>query len=391
MSHPDENKKSIPVPVRNFCLVKRIVDCDNGLDLVGTIRQTIENPKDNTFFQYRFNDLTAVVGGEMIQERTTDNDNIQESTSSIDTKDTKQHTMTYNVKAPLVFDVVNDLFPFKIVQASLTMELSKRKCTDSNQMLHPNIKVAKENKTDNISLQRPKMKEGEKEDKKIAALKDKMDAMKKFDLITPFPQVEYICEEKGKKKYCAKLKMTFFLAEEGISKVIEVIAPMLLIATLNTLHVLSDDVDANEYIANSATLALTAVFLLSSIKDESNRTRWFTANNFYISLVFIGLTFSSFPEDMIGTKNVALTGMVFFWLSFLVPLVNTLKYLFCPLWGCKQGELSDFLQLPVGEKERNVSFVSVTELVEGDKKGDQKLLNRSYKMKPGEENTIIYA
>jgi len=390
-----EKKKEKKISVRNFCLVKRIVDCDDGLALVGTLIQTIVNPVDDEFFQYRFNDLTAVVGGDMIQERTPSNDKIQKRTPEIHESKTSndksqgkaEKTMIYQMKAPLVLDIVDDLFPFRIVQASLTMELSKRKLTESDLMLRPNIQVAesKENKTDNVSLQRPEVKEGEEgnEDKIIAALKNKLEASKKFDLITPFPRVEYICEEKGNEKYCAKLRMTFFMAEEGISQVIEVIAPMLLIATLNTLHVLNNDVAANDYIANSATLALTAVFLLPSIKDVSNKTRWVTANNLYIVLVFIGLAFSSFPEDMIGTKAVAITGMVFFWVSFLVPFVNTLKYLGYS-GGKHGGKIDDFLQ----KKPKNGSVVPVTSLVGHDDEGKRKRGN--YRMKSGQNLSIVY-
>jgi len=201
-----------------------------------------------------------------------------------------------------------------------------------------------------------------------------MDHMKTFDLISPFPQIEYFVEGKDDDEYCSKFKVTFFLAEEGISKVIEVIAPMLLIATLNTMHVLNNDADAGatDYIANSATLALTAVFLLPNIKGESNRTEWLTFNNLYIFLIFIGLALSSFPQDMVGTNVYALVGNGFLWGSFLIPLLNTLKFLRHEniFWGGKDL-LGEFLQKEGKKKNKWHESVKVTELADDEEKREE--------------------
>eukprot|EP00957_Ditylum_brightwellii_P199381 15197463-Ditylum_brightwellii.AAC.1 len=84
-----------------------------------------------------------------------------------------------------------------------------------------------------------------------------MDKSECYDLMTPFPKIEYF--QDTKKNYCPKFKMTFYLTEEGSSKLVAIIAPMLLISTLNTLHVFNPDKpDTVDFIANAATFALTA-------------------------------------------------------------------------------------------------------------------------------------
>eukprot|EP00957_Ditylum_brightwellii_P111354 8493156-Ditylum_brightwellii.AAC.1 len=219
---------------------------------------------------------------------------------------------TFQMSAPLDVDTIFDVFPFKAYKASVLVELSSSTIEEETHRVRPNLLVAKHDMRNNLSIQLPyinKMQEARTNDSQLLEdLKDKMDKMQDYDFITPFPNVEYIYD--NKKKYCPKCRITFYLVQQGNSKMIEIIAPMLLISILNTLNVINDEkVENVDYIANSAAFTLTAAFILPSIFSKANRNKVFTVNTVYVFLVFVGLALSSFPDDMVGTNGFAITGV----------------------------------------------------------------------------------
>jgi len=225
--------------------------------------------------------------------------------------------------------------------------------------------------------------------KKIEALKDKMDRTKNYDFITPFPKVEYLYNTK--KDYCPKCQLTFYLIENGDSKLVAILAPMLLISILNTLNVFSNEeggIENVDYIANSATFALTAVFILPNIFSKAKRTDLLTTNTAYVFLIFVGLSLSSFPEELVGTRGYAIAGVALLWSSFLIPLFACASfYVFTKT--IRTGEINDFIN-DKGFKQFNYEvdnykdkFYSVGEIA--DKEGVDKL----YKSKERDKITHV--
>jgi len=364
-------------------------------DVVGKDICDKDNCPQAFHFGYRFNNLVA------------DEDSGYAKVRRLERTKTATKA-TFQMSAPLDVDVVFDYFPFKAVTATLLVELSTCTNKDETQRIRPNLLLAKKDRRNNVSVQTPYLEdgdwvrkkslfsfrsipqvlwnsddydsdddldnEGESNDtetrseggsnniesqsegesnkisgrKKIEALKDKMDKMKSYDFITPFPKVEYLYDEN--KKYCPKCKLTFYLVEVDNSKLVEILAPVFLISILNTLNVINTDTDIDivDYIANSATLALTAAFfILPNIYSKANRTKSFTNNTAYVILVFLGLSLSSFPEALIGTRACAFVGMILLWSSFFMPLVSCfLFWVFQNKISPKKGiyEINDFTQ-----------------------------------------------
>ena len=125
----------------------------------------------------------------------------------------------------------------------------------------------------------------------------------------------------------------------GFTHFVGVAAPLLLIAIMNTFHVLfTDGSSVGDFVGNSAAFALTAVFILPEIIEPGTTQTLFNWNNLFVLMIFLGLGLSSFPvigdsvktdeegDGVIQFSGFALAGMVILWLSFLVPWRNFLGY-----------------------------------------------------------------
>jgi len=337
-----QNMKEEIVKIRNFLLLKYVTENnDKELNLVATCKQElsglemdeqvqklcddkmfdmgtsttcrdIETLSKRLFFDYRLNDLTADEASGWIKTR------------RVEMNSTKARK-TFQMNAPLEVDEYYNRFPFKIVTASVMIELSSSAIRD--QRRRPNLLLAKEHKAMNVVIQNIKhLKERKTKDEPTETdIKMKMDRVKSYDFVTPFPEVTYQYDKK--KKYCPKFKVTFYMVESGTSKFVQIVFPMLLIAILNTVQVLDRDfVENTNYLNNAATFALTAVFILPSIISESNTQDLITMNNTYIILIFVGLALSSIPAEMMGTNVPALTGMIVIWISFIMPIIGCFGY-----------------------------------------------------------------
>jgi len=339
-----QDMKEDIVEIRNFLLLKYVTENnDKELSLVATCKQELDRIDMNAesiklcddkmfdmgtnmsttcgdidtlskrlFFDYRLNDLTADEASGWIKTR------------RVEMNSTKARK-TFQMNAPLEVDEYYNRFPFKIVTASVMIELSSSAIRD--QRRRPNLLLAKEHKAMNVVIQNIKhLKERKTKDEPTETdIKMKMDRVKSYDFVTPFPEVTYQYDKK--KKYCPKFKVTFYMVESGTSKFVQIVFPMLLIAILNTVQVLDRDfVENTNYLNNAATFALTAVFILPSIISESNTQDLITMNNTYIILIFVGLALSSIPAEMMGTNVPALTGMIVIWISFIMPIIGCFGY-----------------------------------------------------------------
>lgn len=332
--------KEDKVPTTSFFLIKHISEEDEKLSVVGTMIQTLYDPDkfnlsdfedDQAFFQYRFNEVTATADSDMLQHRRTE-------------KKDNFWKRTYQVKTPLETDVVFDRFPFQIVRSTLQVELSSDTTDGGQKRLRPNLHMS-EAKTNNVSIQPPPfLKDSVRDnDRQLAnAILDKMDRSQNYDFITPCPRVEFMYEVK--KAYCPKYRISFYLVKSGMAKFVENVLPMLLISAMNTVCVLEKPQAENaDFVSNSATFALTAVFILPNIVAQGNRQAVFTVNNLYITLIFLGLTLSSLSESMVHSRVPSITGMIILWCSLLVPICNCMLYLVERNKILRRGRLDDYI------------------------------------------------
>merc|ERR1711915_264483 len=75
----------------------------------------------------------------------------------------------------------------------------------------------------------------------------------------------------------------------------------------------------------------TAIFLVSDLNTEQPaKTKIFTLNFLYTMTVFLGLTLSSFPNNILysSLKFVPEAGMYIVWISFVFPLANLFYFLY---------------------------------------------------------------
>lgn len=318
--------EDVPINVHNFFLMKHIQeDGDGGLVVVGTMIQhafsgSSNNVKDfgldEIQFGYRFNDETADEDSGFVKHRRT-----EEHETSMGTL----YRHTYQVRAPLEVNVELDYFPFKVVSAKLLVELSTSTTADNKTRLRPNLIVHKTDKPNMFCLQKEQLLSNENATI-LEQAKDKMDRAENYDFISPFPKISYLYDTN--KKYCPKFLVRFLMVEDGMKKFVEIVFPMFLIAGMNTIHVLNpEEQEIVDYIANSATFALSVLVFLPTMVGSSRRQNFYTANNAYIIMIFLALFLSSIPESWLGNNALAVMGMILYWLSFLFPFINGFRYL----------------------------------------------------------------
>ena len=185
---------------------------------------------------------------------------------------------------------------------------------------------------------------------------DKMDRTTSYDFVSPFPTVQYLYDPK--KDYCPKYLVSFLMVDQGMKKFVEVVFPMLLVATMNHINVRSyvpGEGIEGDYIANAATFTLSVVVYLPTMVGTSSRQDLFSANNAYITLILLALMLSSIPEDYSTSKiPFSVIGNYLFWLSFAFPFTNMCRfYMF--FRRQKTHKVSYFLKV-TGEKPEFVPY-----------------------------------
>jgi len=321
--------KEIKVPVHNFVLLKCVRQVDSTIFLVGTFVQTVfdengdldlhshEETKFLQHFEYRINDLPVKMDSEFCKKRRT-----ERTANTLRT--------TFEVNAPMDVETIFDWFPFKVSKAKMLIEMSSITTKDNKMRIRPNLLLCRSERLMNLAIQTPEAKfdiDGSEIPLTVnrETVLDKMDQCGCYDFVSPLPKLWYLYDKK--KRYCPKFEVSFYLVEAGESKFVQIIFPMLLIATLNTIRIASgEDISPSGFLGNASTLGLTAVFILPSIVTKVRRPQYFTINNIYIALIFIGLTLSSVSETLVGTNIYALLGMSIVWISFVFPIYHAFKY-----------------------------------------------------------------
>mmetsp|Transcript_43293 Transcript_43293/g.104638 ORF Transcript_43293/g.104638 Transcript_43293/m.104638 type:complete len:211 (-) Transcript_43293:115-747(-) len=184
-----------------------------------------------------------------------------------------------------------------------------------------------------------------------------------------------------------------------MKKFIEIVFPMLLIAAMNHLNVINavwavegksdEEVAAVDYINNSATLALAVVVFLPTMFGRSRFHEVFTANNWYITTIFIALGLSALPYALVSSIWPARVGAYLFWASFLFPIINGFRFVNFVQSQRKSLRPDFFLDDAVGKvhppprfkpkSDRDVlgEFIPIKDLVE---LGDLRLAGMEYKV-----------
>jgi hypothetical protein len=111
-----------------------------------------------------------------------------------------------------------------------------------------------------------------------------------------------------------------------MKKFFEIVFPMLLIAAMNHLNVINaveaidnksnyEEVEAVDYLNNSATLALSVVVFLPTMIGTSRFHSIFQVNDLYISTIFVALALSALPYAVFESTVPAKVGTYLFWAS----------------------------------------------------------------------------
>jgi len=334
--------KAKNVPVSNFFRIKYIEDGQSEkLHLHGTFIQRIfdceefnffSDFKDSNFFKYRINRLPY--GGTSDHHR--EDDDCLKWRKTVIEKDLNQHHKTLEFKAPMDVSVVHDWFPFHILRAKVMVELT------SNTSYRPNLLLAREEdlRSLNMDLDRPedyndrikvldRFRRGDRYTKLIKAMKENMDKSSYYDFITPLPRVKYYYDKN--KCYCSKFEIEFLLGTQGQARFCQMVFPMFLICSLNMMNVLDnnepDDFEHTQnYVSNSATIGLGALFILPYIVDVGRRSSLMEKRNIYVGMIFVGLALSSFPYSRFDSKVPSYIGMILLWLSLTIPFYNILRF-----------------------------------------------------------------
>lgn len=212
------------VPVRNFLLIKEVIDNEeDGLHLIGTFVQTVtvrgefgkfgEEGAEQKYFPYRINDITADEGnGYVIKRRTK---HVKED------GEIKAYRTTFQAKLPMKVDEIFDGFPFKVVKATVAIELNTisdertdrpNPIGEEEDLYRPDLYLHPRDRRNNVSIQEAEKvsptEEGEvvqqatTEKEWIKLAKEKLDQTTTFDFIAAKPEIHYRYDTK--KNYCPR-------------------------------------------------------------------------------------------------------------------------------------------------------------------------------------------
>eukprot|EP00548_Thalassiothrix_antarctica_P018671 CAMPEP_0194194178 /NCGR_PEP_ID=MMETSP0154-20130528/75436_1 /TAXON_ID=1049557 /ORGANISM="Thalassiothrix antarctica, Strain L6-D1" /LENGTH=680 /DNA_ID=CAMNT_0038918581 /DNA_START=129 /DNA_END=2172 /DNA_ORIENTATION=+ len=373
------------VRVKNVFMMKKLIDSpeeEDGIQLIGTFIQQVfdlteeQYEKKDFAFGYRFNETTATEETGL-QKRRTEAMATTETMKDGTKKDILGARTTYQAQIPLVVETLISLFPYRIVTATATVELSSLNLGEGT--IRPDLFLHKKDPRHNINIQglKPDARNSllsvamggktQKKDETLAGITeqifDKLDKMKKYDIVHPYPKV-YIEYEK-KKAYAPRFVLSFYCITSGFAKIVSIILPVLLVTFITIINVFQDvkqvsNGDGGEEVSNHlqvmsgmtltavfilpeildpsnrndlfgsfagyAGMTLTAVFILPEIIDPSNRNNIFGQSNIYVILVFLSLILTSIPYGVFKTVVPEIVGAVMMFASFLLPLVNTFRY-----------------------------------------------------------------
>ena len=240
---------------------------------------------------------------------------------------------TFVANMPLKLDSVYNEPPFNIMSATCMIELTSFIGTNA---LNEKFEL------------RPSFVAHASDLRNLCSVRDwkddyKMDEMKRWELVTPMPTIEYEYDGgKGEKAlYVPKLRLTYYLYEEAIQPVIETVMPIIFAYVANTYNIINsfkdEEREFKDYLANNVGIGLTIVFIVPTIsKSDAFDAEW-KWNYVYVVWIFASLVLSlpaylvrwQEPLFRLGNgANVTLAHLVivFQWASLIIPLYNGLQW-----------------------------------------------------------------
>ncbi|KAL3937689.1 MAG: hypothetical protein SGBAC_007259 [Bacillariaceae sp.] len=398
------------VNVHHSFVIKHISDDGNGLMVTGTFIQYVfcsnqelieaygsntneageECDIDGVHFEYRFNDTSADDEKCLVQYHGVD---IQEHTDM-----GKLFRHSYYVKIPLAIDVQLECFPFRVISASLLVELTTFTTNDKTLRVRPDLIVHKRDKTNMFSIEPNSWRLDSRSP--LEQAKDIIDQSTNYDLVSPFPRVSYIYNPQ--KNYCPKFRIRFLMVQLGSKKMLEILLPMFLIAVLNTIQVMGgEETEIADYTGNLANSALSVLIVLPVIIGGSGhiQTLW-RASNFYILTIIFALALSSVPFAFGGHNDIAMAGMILYWVSFLFPILNCFRYVrfvrhakfnkagaAIHFWASDDFETNHLEPYNPSEYKVASSFVKISEIANNTRDEDLKAMD--YRLRQVNKSQIV--
>ena len=349
-SKPKAKKRpEVVVPVFATLLMKKLTeDTDGNLALVGTF---IQRPllydlkafdresgnESNAYFDMRVNEGESKPEDCFEVRKVARDLSAGPKNKDLRASDEKGYfttaSTTFVAKMPLKLDSVYNEPPFNIMSATVMIELTSFIGTNA---LNEKFEM------------RPSFVSHASDLRNLCSVRDwkddyKMDEMKRWELVTPMPTIEYEYDGgKGEKSlYVPKLRLTYYLYEEAIQPIIETVMPIIFAYVANTYNIINsfkdEEREFKDYLANNVGIGLTIVFIIPSIaKSDAFDAEW-KWNYVYVVWIFASLVLSlpaylvrwQEPLFRLGNgANVTLAHLVivFQWASLIIPLYNGLQW-----------------------------------------------------------------
>jgi hypothetical protein len=309
---------------------------------------------------------------------------------------------TFVATMPLKLDSVYNEPPFNIMSATVMVELTSFIGTNA---LNEKFEL------------RPSFVSHASDLRNLCSVRDwkddyKMDEMKRWELVTPMPTIEYEYDGgKGKKSlYVPKVRLTYYLFEEAIQPIIETVMPIIFAFVANTYNILNsfkeEEREFKDYLANNVGIGLTIVFIVPTLsKSDAFDAEW-KWNYVYVVWIFAALVLSLpaylvkwqeplFDIGSYGNVTAAHLVILFQWLSLSIPLYNGCVWYWIMRkiksnWIHKRDLSMTFLGRPgsISDWKRKHEHLGSTAGKDANKKGSQGALDkdlRTFVVKTGDD------
>ena len=404
MVHKSTKKKGpkreeVVVPVFATLLMKKITeDTDGNLSMIGTF---IQRPllydlkafdresgfQPQPYFEMRVNEGESK---DCFELRKTARD--LSAGPKVDGNETGYFATaasTFVATMPLKLDSVYNEPPFNIMSATVMVELTSFIGTNA---LNEKFEL------------RPSFVSHASDLRNLCSVRDwkddyKMDEMKRWELVTPMPTIEYEYDGgKGKKSlYVPKVRLTYYLFEEAIQPIIETVMPIIFAFVANTYNILNsfkeEEREFKDYLANNVGIGLTIVFIVPTLsKSDAFDAEW-KWNYVYVVWIFAALVLSLpaylvkwqeplFAVGSYGNVTAAHLVILFQWLSLSIPLYNGFVWYWImhkikSNWIHKRDLSMTFLGRPGSKSDwkRKQEGLGATAGKDANKKGSQNALD----------------
>jgi len=313
-------------------VIKSISDIEDNIYLIATGIQKCLIPinhetelNNHLHFDYRINNEASTE--DYIKERKVKT--VKVLTES-DNPKFKVATVTTNaMKLPLQIKMILNHFPFRLYKASVKIELTSKQISYNNSHITLRPDFVYQDKDNYQNLIRVN-----NNDSSAIGLKphyddlfDVMDKTKKFEILTPIPNIYGVPQKKDKQhtnetvEYTPIIEIGFYIYEPVLEAFFNMIAPLFMILLLMTSTILIV-MDETSYLGIMCGIILAVVFVMKDIRRPTTRSK-FSTTDLYIILFLLGLSVCSIS---VAYPLLKFIGVVISWLSNIVPIIGYFKY-----------------------------------------------------------------